>query len=152
MWIPPCNQINMICTPELMWIAPQNQIIVNNQASPRKPIEVVLTWFPRQTDQAVDSNNINTQSFRAAAESLSTYTGHGLIEWTTEKYGPPVSYTAASLANQLDLIFDAGGTSRFYRLFSWLKLILINLELKYRIGFEICWISANLFVMSTNLR
>lgn len=58
------------------------------------------------TDQSVDSNGTNTHSCRVAVEDLTGYNGSNLISWTSDKYGFPISYTEAQLANQFDLIVD----------------------------------------------
>lgn len=58
------------------------------------------------TDQSVDSNGTTTHSCRVAMEDLTGYNGSNLVGWTSEKYGFPISYTEAQLANQFDLIVD----------------------------------------------
>ena len=41
--------------------------------------------------------------------------GTRLIEWTTDKYGPPVSYSeVSSLANYFDITVDGGGRCNEY--------------------------------------
>lgn len=68
------------------------------------------------TDQSLDSSGINTGYFRVSAERLSPYSCRSLLTWATEKYGPPVSYTFAKLANKLDLTVDTKGWTDFERL------------------------------------
>lgn len=66
------------------------------------------------TDQVVESNGTNTQSFRVAVEPLTGCAGGELISWTCDKYGPLASYTEAQIANQFHLVVDGrGNVSRY---------------------------------------
>jgi len=58
----------------------------------------------------VTSSGFTSEPFRVVAERLTDYSGPSLMHWTSQKYGQPVSYTLAMLANQLQVNVDGKRT------------------------------------------
>jgi hypothetical protein len=57
----------------------------------------------------VNTDDVDVNSLRVAAERLRARTGASLVEWVEDKYGAPVSYTRAANANLWQLTVDSPG-------------------------------------------
>src|SRR6218665_1375726 len=69
---------------------------------------MLVSLFVVQTDCAVDKNRTGMQATGVVNEQLTSLSGLDLVMWTSEKYGEPISYTNAQLANKFDLTVDGG--------------------------------------------
>jgi len=58
----------------------------------------------------VTSSGFTSEPFRVVAERLTAYSGASLMRWTSQKYGRPLSYTLAVLANRLEVNVDGKRT------------------------------------------
>jgi len=74
--------------------------------------QIVVHWL-LQTDQTVDTNDIDVHRVMVVTERLATLSGTELVTWTADKYGPPVSYNEViTPANHFELTVDGGGMGR----------------------------------------
>jgi len=74
----------------------------------------VCMCLSMQTDRPVSSSGFTSEPFRVVAERLMSYSGADLIRWTAEKYGRPLSYTLAELANRLEVNVDGKRTYKHF--------------------------------------
>lgn len=71
---------------------------------------IYCSFFYIQTDQSVDTNDIDVHRVMVVTERLMSLYGTDLVAWTVDKYGPPVSYNEIVMpANYFDLTVDGGG-------------------------------------------
>lgn len=54
----------------------------------------------------MDTDEVDVNNLRVAAERLRSLEGASLIEWVENKYGFPVSYTKTNDANFFELTVD----------------------------------------------